>query len=63
MKQLANDYEAGNWSPFGEIDGKVGEDRPEEGDTRDKGPHAVKASKEMNSHHKCVKRASTKKGK
>ena len=44
MKQLADDYEAGNWSPFGEIGGKVGEDRPGEGDTRDKGPHAVTAS-------------------
>ena len=40
MKQLANDYEAGNWSPFGETGGKVEEDRPDEGDTKDKGAHA-----------------------
>ena len=41
MKQLANAYEAGNWSPFGEIGGNFGEDRPDESDTRDKGPHAI----------------------
>ena len=63
MKQLANHYEAGNWSPFGEIGDNVGEDRPDEGDTRDKGPHAITATKEKNSHEKCVKKPSTERGK
>ena len=34
MKQLANDYETGNWSPFGETDGKVGEEEPGEADSK-----------------------------
>ena len=57
MKQLANDYETGNWSPFGETDGKVGEEEPGETDgkvgkekpgrahDKDEEPHAVIATK------------------
>ena len=40
MKQLANDYESGNWSPFGETGGKTGE-----ADSKDEESHAVTATK------------------
>ena len=57
MKQLANDYESGNWSPFGETDGKIGEEKPGEADGKigeekpgeadgkDEESHAVTATK------------------
>ena len=53
MKQLANNYESGNWSPFGETggeekpgeaDGKIGE-KPGETDSKDEESHAVTATK------------------
>ena len=57
MKQLANDYESGNWSPFGETGGKIGEEKPGEtggkigeekpgeADGKDEESHAVTATK------------------
>ena len=54
MKQLANNYESGNWSPFGETggeekpgeaDGKIGEEKPGETDGKDEESHAVTATK------------------
>ena len=35
MKQLANDYEFGKWSPFSEVGGPVGVDAAELEDTGD----------------------------
>lgn len=58
MKQLAIEYELGNWNPLSEVGGK-----PEAEDTRDNGIHAITSSKEMNSQQKHVKKPSTKKGK
>ena len=45
MKQLANDYESGNWSPFGETGGKIGEEKPGEAGGKDEESHAVTATK------------------
>ena len=45
MKRLANGYETGNWSPFGETDGKVGEEKPGEAGNKDEKLHAVIAAK------------------
>ena len=45
MKQLVNDYESGNWSPFGETGGKIGEEKPGEADGKDEESHAVTATK------------------
>ena len=68
MKQLANGYETGNWSPFGETDGKVGEEKPGEAGNKDEELHAVIATKPpsckilQNADKPKAKTASTKKG-
>ena len=73
MKQLANDYESGNWSPFGETGGKIGEEKPGEAGGKDKKSHAVTATKppsckilqkadKPKAKKATAKKASTKKG-